>query len=136
MATALARRAPARTAPATRTRIVRVASAVARRGSRSAGRAVLSERHTLAAVGTAAVFGYMTRPGGTTLPHLTALGQAGTYGGLLWAVGRFSKSPMAQHMATGLLCVQAAEWARGASVGGAAPAPGAPATLGGMAGIL
>lgn len=131
MATALARRAPSR--PVTRTRIVRVSSAIARRGARAAGRAAISERHTLAAVGTAAAFGYMTRTGSTPFPHIAALGQAGTYGAALWAVGRFTKSPVAQHMATGLLCVQAAEWARGAG-----PTPAAPggATLGGMAGIL
>lgn len=134
MATALARRAPARISMPTRTRIVRVSGAIARRGVRAGGRAALSERHTLAAVGTAAAFGYLSRPGGTTLPHITALGQAGTYGAALWAVGRFTKSPMAQHMATGLLCVQAAEWARSATTGAPAAAPGA--VLGGMAGLL
>jgi hypothetical protein len=116
----------------TRTRIVRVSGAIARRGGRAAVGAALSERHTMAAVVTAGAFGYMTRPGSAALPHIAALGQAGTYGMALWAVGRFGKSRMAQHMATGLLCVQAAEWARGAATTTAAPTT----TLGGMSGIL
>lgn len=143
MATALARRAPARvSAPSTtRIRTIRVAKALARRGGSAAARAALSEKHTIAAVGTAAAFGYMSRPGSTPLPHIAAMGQAGTYGLALWGVGKFTKSPTMQHMATGLLAVQAAEWARTGTVGSTPTTPTTPTTppggrSEGMAGIL
>lgn len=92
----------------------------------------------MAAVGTAAAFGYMTRTG-TSLPHIAALGPAGTYGAGLWLVGRMTKSRTLSHCATGLLAVQAYEWTRTGSLGGgaAAPAPaGAAAAAAGMRGIL
>ncbi|MFZ4751097.1 MAG: hypothetical protein ACOYMM_11415 [Phycisphaerales bacterium] len=93
------------------------------RGARAAGtaaaKAAASEKHTLAAVGAAAVYGYM-RGRGVALPYVAALGQAGTYGLVTWALGRYTKSRTMQHVATGLLSVAAAEFA-GAATPGAAP---------------
>lgn len=138
MATALARRTPPRISAPSRTRIVRVTSAIARRGAGSAARAALSEKHTIAAVGTAAVFGYMSRPGSTALPHIAALGQAGTFGAALWLGGRMTKSRTMSHMATGLLAIQAYEWTKqpGGLLSTGTPAGGAAAAAAGMRGIL
>jgi hypothetical protein len=93
------------------------ASKLARRGLTAAGKAALSERHTLAALGAAAVMGYLDKPDAsgrrTELPHVQALGRAGTYGLAAWAIGRFSGSPMVQHAATGLLSIQLYRMASG-----------------------
>jgi hypothetical protein len=104
-------------------KIVRVPSisprarALARRGVSAAARIAASERHTAAAVGAAAVLGFAARSG-VTLPRIEALGTAGTYGLVAWAVGRFTRSPMAQHVATGLLSVAAYQLAAGTGVSG------------------
>jgi hypothetical protein len=102
-------------AKATSVKIVRVpsmtgarrrAGALVRRGASAAARAAASERHTAAAVLGAAAIGWAQRSG-TTLPHVASLGVAGTYGVLAWAVGRMTRSNVAQHVATGLLAVAA-----------------------------
>lgn len=98
----------------------RRAGAIARRGLTAAGRAAVSEKHTIAAVIAAAAVGYVDRPGGVELPHVNALGVAGTYGLALWAAGRYTKNPMLQHAATGLLAVAAHDFVknRPAAAGG------------------
>jgi len=99
-----------RTAPQTTVRLSlpkglrRTAGNLARRGASAAARAAASERHTLTAMGAAAALGYI-EGSGTQVPKVDALGVAGTYGGLAWMVGRFTKSRVAEHVATGLLAV-------------------------------
>lgn len=75
-----------------------------RRGAGAAARAAASEKHTLAALATAAVLGFAQREG-WDLPHVKALGRAGTYGLALWGIGRFTRSRMAEHAATGALSI-------------------------------
>jgi len=105
-----------------RSRIPRISVSIPRRalarGARRAGvaaaQAAVSERHTFAAVAAAAGYGF-ARSRGVTLPYVSALGVAGTYGLAAWALGRYSKNRTMQHVATGLLAVAAAEFASGAT---------------------
>lgn len=99
--------------PATRAK----AAGVARRGYSAAARVASQERHTLVAIGGAAVLGYMKKQG-VQLPKINALGTPGTYGLIAWAIGRFTKSPVAQHVATGLMSVSAYELASGQTLSG------------------
>jgi hypothetical protein len=95
----------------------RRASGIARRGFSAAARAASSERHTIAAVGAAAVLGFMQR-NSVTLPKIDALGTAGTYGLIAWAGGRFMKSQILSHVATGLMSISAYQLAAGQTVSG------------------
>jgi hypothetical protein len=109
----------AKTAPV---RIVRVptfgrAKAIARRGATVGARIAMTERHTAAAVGAAAVLGFAARSG-VQLPKIDAIGTAGTYGLVAWAIGRWTRSNVAQHVATGLLSVAAYQLASGGGVSG------------------
>jgi hypothetical protein len=115
MANAIARRGQFTSPVKTRyrTRLVKVGRA----GLSAAARAAREEKHTIAAVGAAAVLGFMKREG-VVLPKVDALGTAGTYGAIAWLAGRYMKSTVMQHVATGLLSVAAAEMASGASVSG------------------
>jgi hypothetical protein len=93
-------------------------AARARRGARVAGRVAArvahDQRHTLAAVGTAVALGWVARSN-TQLPHLRALGVAGTYGLGALLLAAATKNAWAQHIASGALSVAAYEWARGTS---------------------
>lgn len=80
------------------------AANLARRGATAAARAAASEKHTLTALGAAAVLGYV-EGSGTQVPKIDALGTAGTYGAAAWMIGRATKSRIAEHVATGLLAV-------------------------------
>lgn len=104
--TAVARRpASVPRAPSGGTRTTRyraAAAALARRGGRAALLAAQSEKHTIAALGTAAALGYVQRTG-TQIPHIDALGVDGSVGVALWLGGRFTKNRTMQHMATGAL---------------------------------
>jgi hypothetical protein len=115
MANALARRgqftSPVKTKY--RTRLVKVG----RSGVSAAARAAREEKHTIAAVGAAAVLGFMKREN-VALPKVEALGTAGTYGVAAWLLGRYTKSIVLQHVATGLLSVAAVELSSGISVSG------------------
>jgi len=82
----------------------------------------MDEKHTLAAVGAAAVLGLMQGQG-MSLPHFTAVGVPATYGVAAWALGRYSKNRTVQHVATGLLAVAAYDLARTSWAG-----PGSTAT--------
>jgi len=95
----------------------RRASGIARRGFSAAARAASSERHTIAAVGAAAVLGFMQRSG-VALPKVDALGTAGTYGLIAWAGGRFMRSQILSHVATGLMSISAYQLAAGQTVSG------------------
>ena len=95
----------------------RQAGAVARRGFSAAGRAASSEKHTIAAVAAAATLGFMQRSG-VALPKVDALGTAGTYGLIAWAGGRFMKSPVLSHIATGLMSLSAYQLAAGQTLSG------------------
>lgn len=95
----------------------RRAGAIARRGFSAAGRAAASEKHTIAAVAAAATLGFMQRSG-VSLPRIDALGTAGTYGLVSWAAGRFMKSPVLSHIATGLMSISAYQLAAGQTLAG------------------
>lgn len=88
-----------------------------RRYARSAGRAVSSEKHTLSAIGAALAFG-MLEKSGTKIPSIGPLGPAATVGIAAWLYGRMGKSQLAQHVATGLLCVAANRWAATGTIAG------------------
>lgn len=88
-----------------------------RRASSAASKLAMSEQHTIAATASAAVFGFMKRQN-VNLPHFDALGTPGTYGLVAWAIGRYTKSPMAQHIATGLLSVSAYQLGAGQTLSG------------------
>lgn len=88
-----------------------------RRASSAAAKLASSEQHTIAATASAAVFGFMKRQN-VNLPHFDALGTPGTYGLVAWAIGRYTKSPMAQHIATGLLSVSAYQLGAGQTLSG------------------
>lgn len=95
----------------------------ARRGVSAAGRAARTEKHTIAAVGTALAVGYLQAKG-ANLPYVKQVGMAGTYGIGLWALGRWTHNQTLAHMATGLLAVQAAIWGSEAASGGMTRARG------------
>lgn len=103
-------------------KVGRAAGRLARRGAGAAAAVAKDEKHTIAAVGAAAVLGYMERQG-STLPHINALGMAGTYGLVAWGAARMTKSRTAAHVATGLLSVAAYQATRTSTFfgGGAAP---------------
>ena len=58
-----------------------------------------------------AVLGFIDKPGGplAALPTLPFLGRAGTAGLVTWAFGKWGRSAMADHMATGMLSIAAYE---------------------------
>ena len=68
--------------------------------------AAISEKHTIAAVVTAGALGYMDKNGQLdNLQVIDALPPIATVGIGLWIAGRFTKSPMLQHAATGALSI-------------------------------
>lgn len=131
MATTTLARRPASVprAPASPSRIRQyraVAASLARRGGRAALVAAQAEKHTLAAVGTAAALGYIQK-NNVQVPHIEAIGVDGTVGLALWAFGRYTKNRTAQHMATGALACAikgaVVSGALGGLGGGTAPQP-------------
>ena len=103
-------------APHTRA-IARRAGRAVRRGAGVAGRAVASEKHTLTAIGAAAVLGFVEKSG-VKIPTLGPVGPAGTIGLGAWLYGRMTKNAVAQHVATGLLSVAANRWAATGTIAG------------------
>lgn len=95
----------------------RRAAGIARRGFSAASKAASSEKHTIAAVAAAAALGFMQRSG-VALPKIDALGTAGTYGLVAWAGGRFMRSPVLSHIATGLMSISAYQLAAGQTLSG------------------
>jgi hypothetical protein len=89
----------------------------ARRAGRAAFGAVSSEKHTLAAVAAAVAFGLLEKSG-VAIPSIGPLGPATTVGLGAWVYGRTTKNQMAQHIATGLLCVGLNNWARTGVISG------------------
>lgn len=85
-------------------------------GGRALG-AAKSEKHTLTAVGAAAVLGYLEKTG-VQIPSVGPLGPAATAGLAAWLYGRYSKNQTAQHVATGLLCVAINRWAATGTIAG------------------
>lgn len=134
-ATAIARRptsTPVRLVSSPRARIIRQAAVgLARRGATKAAQVAASEKHTLAALGTAAALGYMERSN-VQVPFSSMLGRDGTVGAALWAFGRYSGNRTAQHMATGALSCAVKQMVVTGALPGAtpAPAPAAPAVHG------
>ena len=99
--------------PATRAKVANVA----RRGYSAAAKVASQERHTIVAIGSAALLGILKKQN-VSLPKISALGTPGTYGMAAWLIGRFTRSPIAQHVATGLLSVSAYELASGQTLSG------------------
>jgi len=99
--------------PATRRR----GAAIARRAGSATLKAAYAEKHTLAAVASAAVLG-LAKKQGIALPKIDALGTPGTYGAALWIAGRFMRSEVLSHMATGLLSVSAYQLGAGDNLSG------------------
>lgn len=104
---------------------------LARRAGSAAGRWAKEEKHTVGALGAAAVLGFLSRPsadGGPStaekLPHIRAIGVPGTYGLALYAVARMSKSHVAGHMATGLMSIALFELAKTGNAGGTSAVSG------------
>jgi hypothetical protein len=81
-------------------------------GASAAARVARDQRHTMVGVAAAAAAGFLQRSG-TQLPHIRALGVAGTYGLGALILAQATRTPMAQHVATGLLAAAAYDWARG-----------------------
>lgn len=86
-----------------------------RRAIGFAGRKALEEKHTVAAVIGAAALGLAEKEG-IALPSIPKLGMAGTYGILAWVAGKWFKSRVASHVATGLLAIAAYELAKTGSI--------------------
>lgn len=109
--TALARRARASTR-----RVASAGANLARRGASATAKAAAEERHTLVALGAAGAAGYMRREGMLdNLPHIDAIGVEGTYGLAAWALGRWMRSRVSSHVATGLLAIAVNRLAAGES---------------------
>lgn len=90
------------------------AGQVARRVGSAAASAAREEKHTITAVVAAAVVGYAQRENMLdNLPQIDAIGPVGTLGAVAWAAGRFMRSNVASHVATGLLSIAAYDLARG-----------------------
>lgn len=102
--------------PATRAK----AKAAVSRGFSAAARTALEEKHTIAAVAAGGVLGYIESRR-VSVPKIDALGVAGTYGTLAWVLGRYTKSPTMQHVATGLLACGMRDLV--ATTSGGTPAP-------------
>lgn len=96
----------------TRTRTVVVRS-VGGAGKATAA-AAMAEKHTLTAIGSAAVLGYAQRENMLdTVPHIEALGVEGTLGVVAFIGGKYMKSKVLSHVATGLMSVAAWKLANG-----------------------
>lgn len=93
-------------APKTKTRWRTRTVTTARRGVSAAAQVAREEKHTIAAVGAAAVCGYAEKED-WNLPKIDMLGTPGTYGVLTYIAGRYMKSKTLSHVATGLLSVAA-----------------------------
>lgn len=93
-------------APKTKTRWRTRTVQASRRGLSRAAQVAREEKHTIAAVGAAAVCG-LAESRNVALPHIEALGTAGTYGVVAYVAGRYMKSKTLSHVATGLLSVAA-----------------------------
>jgi hypothetical protein len=108
-ATVVVRRPPPRTivaAPRTITRTRTVVARVARRAGGAAVAAAQAEKHTMAAVVASGLVGYAQRQGMLeNIPHIQAIGPIGTLGAVAWVGGRFMRSRVLSHVATGLLSV-------------------------------
>ena len=98
--------------PAVRTArsLARRARPAVRRGASKIQKLALGEKHTLAAVGASAVLAYLDAKGSLQhFPKVGPLDQKAVLGLGLWAVGKYTKNPTAQHLATGVLSISAYE---------------------------
>jgi len=101
----------------TRTKLVQAAkSGVRRAGSAIAARA-RDEKHTMTALLAAFAAGYCDK-NNVNIPTFGPLSKAGTAGVLAFAIAKMTKNKTAEHVATGLLSVQAYQFAAGAAVVG------------------
>jgi len=101
-----------------RTIVKERAKGAVKRGASAAARAAASEKHTLIAIVSAFAVGFAEAKG-MQLPKVGPLSPAGTAGLAAWGIGKFTKSKTAQHVATGLLSVQAYQFgASGAKIAG------------------
>ena len=77
----------------------------------------MSEKHTITAIVAAGVIGLLEKQG-ISIPTLGPLPPVATAGVAAWAYGRWGKSQMAQHIATGLLSVAVNRWAATGTIAG------------------
>lgn len=94
------------------------APALASRAARAATIAAIEERHTLTALAAAGIAGWLRRSDAgrdliERLPALEPLGPEGTAAIVAWAIGRWGRSRVAEHIATGLGSVAIYRIARG-----------------------
>jgi len=102
----------ARTAAIT---VYRKAAPIARKAASVGAKAAIDEKHTIAAVLSAAALGYAEQTG-VDIPSIAGLGQAGTAGLAAFILAKMTKSRTARHVATGLLSVAAYELAKTGSI--------------------
>lgn len=82
------------------------AAPVAKRIGGAAKSAALSEKHTITALGTAGLLGYLDKEGKLDGLQITdSISPIATVGIGMWVAGKFSKNPMIQHAATGALSI-------------------------------
>jgi hypothetical protein len=88
--------------------IVKAPAAMKRVGRRGHGGKKSTERHRMGAIAGGAVLGWIDKSG-FAIPTLPFLGKAGTAGVAAWALGKYTNSPWADDMATGMLSIAAYE---------------------------
>jgi hypothetical protein len=85
--------------------------------ARRVGGAVAEEKHRIGAIGAGFILGLVDKSG-IDLPTIPMLGKAGTLGAFCWAAGKWGKSRMASHAATGLLAIAAYELGKEGHISG------------------
>lgn len=89
----------------------------ARRGARHVSTEASQNKHRLGAIGAGFVLGYMQK-NNWSIPAIPMLGQAGTLAVASYYGGKFMKSRMLSHMATGFAAIAAYELGKDGSIAG------------------
>lgn len=72
---------------------------------------------TVLPVAAAAALGWAKKQG-YKIPEILGMGPAGSSAIILWALGKWGKSPAAAKAAVGMACVAAYSWGKGEGVAG------------------
>lgn len=88
-----------------------------KRAGRKVASAAYEERHRMGAILGGLALGLIEKAG-IDLPTVPLLGKAGTLGAAAWAVGKWGKSRMASHAATGFLAIAAYELGKEGHISG------------------
>jgi hypothetical protein len=95
------------------------AAKMVRAGASKAAKLAAQEKHTFTALGAAGALGYARREGWLdNLPQIEAIGPEGSLALAAFIAGKFMKSEIANHLATGLGCVALNRLAAGDLGGG------------------